>query len=72
MGNKDSNEKADRFFLGLGGVLERGADAGIGLMTLPQQIFKAGSDFISSPMGGILIPIVAIGGLYVVSQVVKK
>jgi hypothetical protein len=56
----------------LGGVLEKGAGAGIGLMTLPQQIFKAGSDFISSPMGSILIPIVAIGGLYVVSQVVKK
>ena len=72
MGNKDSNEKADRFFLGLGGVLERGANSAINTLTLPQQLFKAGTDFISSPMGSILIPIVAIGGLYVVSQVVKK
>ena len=72
MGNKDSNEKVDRFFLGLGGVLEKGANSAINTLTLPQQLFKAGTDFISSPMGSILIPIVAIGGLYVVSQVVKK
>ena len=72
MGNKDSSDKADRFFLGLGGILERGASAGISAMTLPQQLLKAGTDFISSPMGGILIPIVAIGGLYVASQIVKK
>ena len=72
MGNKDSNEKADRFFLGVGSILEKGANSAINTLTLPQQLFKAGTDFISSPMGSILIPIVAIGGLYVVSQVVKK
>ena len=72
MGNKDSNEKVDRFFLGVGGLLEKGANSAISTLTLPQQLLKAGTDFISSPMGSIQIPIVAIGGLYVVSQVVKK
>ena len=45
MGNKDSSDKADRFFLGLGGILERGANAGVSALTLPQQLMKAGTDF---------------------------
>ena len=72
MGKKDSNEKADRFFLGVGSIFEKGANSAISTLTLPQQLLKAGTDYISSPMGSILIPIVAFGGLYVVSQVVKK
>ena len=72
MGNSKSDQGAKDFFYGVGGVLERGANASINALTLPQQLLKAGTDFISSPMGSILIPIVAIGGLYVVSQVVKK
>ena len=72
MGNKDSSDKADRFFLGLGGIAERGANSAISVLSLPQQLMKSATDFISSPMGGILIPIVAIGGLYVASQIVKK
>ena len=72
MGNKQSDENAQKFLFGIGGILERGANAGVSALTLPQQLFKAGTDFISSPMGGILIPIVAIGGLYVASQIVKK
>jgi len=72
MGNKQSEENANKFFYGVGGILERGANTAISTMTFPQQLLKAGTDFISSPMGSILIPIVAIGGLYVVSQVVKK
>ena len=71
MGNKDSSDKADRFFLGLGGILERGANAGVSALTLPQQSLKAGTDFISSPLGSIMIPIVAIGGLYVITQIKK-
>ena len=71
MGNKDSSDKADRFFLGLGGILERGANAGVSALTLPQQLLKAGTDFISSPMGSLMIPIIAIGGLYVITQIKK-
>jgi hypothetical protein len=72
MGNAKSDQGAKDFFYGVCGILERGANTAISTMTLPQQLLKAGTDFISSPMGSILIQIVAIGGLYVVSQVVKK
>ena len=72
MGNKQSDEGAQRFFGGLGGILERGANSAVNTLTLPQQIFKSASDFISSPMGSLMIPIVAIGGLYIASQVIKK
>ena len=71
MGNKDSSDKADRFFLGLGGIAERTANAGVGMLTLPQQLMKSATDFISSPMGSLMIPIVAIGGLYVITQIKK-
>ena len=71
MGNKDSSDKADRFFLGLGGIAERGANSAISMLTLPQQLMKSATDFISSPMGFLMIPIVAIGGLYVITQIKK-
>ena len=71
MGNKDSNEKADRFFLGVGSILERGANTAISTMTFPQQLLKAGTDFMNSPMAMIMIPVIAIGGLYVVTQIKK-
>ena len=72
MGNKQSDAGAERFFGGLGGILERGGNAVVGTLTLPQQLMKSATDFISSPMGSLMIPIVAIGGLYIASQVVKK
>ena len=72
MGNKQSDEGAKKFFGGLGGILERGANAAFNTMTLPQQMIKAGTDFISSPIGSIMIPIVALGGLYIASQVLIK
>ena len=72
MGNKQSDAGARDFFYGLGGIAERGANSAISVLSLPQQLMKSATDFISSPMGGILIPIVAIGGLYVASQIVKK
>ena len=69
MGNKQSDQGAKDFFYGLGGVLERGANAGVGLLTLPQQLMKSATDFISSPMGSIMIPIMGIGALYVITQI---
>ena len=71
MGNKQSDENAQKFLFGIGGILERGANAGVSALTLPQQLLKAGTDFISSPLGSIMIPIVAIGGLYVITQIKK-
>jgi hypothetical protein len=69
MGNKQSDQGARDFFYGLGGVLERGANAGVGLLTLPQQLMKSATDFVSSPMGSIMIPIMGIGALYVITQI---
>ena len=69
MGNKQSDENAQKFLFGLGGVLERGANAGVGMLTLPQQLLKSTTDFISSPMGSIMIPIMGIGALYVITQI---
>ena len=69
MGNKQSDQGAKDFFYGLGGVLERGANAGVGMLTLPQQLLKGATDFISSPMGSIMIPIMGIGALYVITQI---
>ena len=69
MGNKQSDQGAKDFFYGLGGVLERGANAGVGLLTLPQQLMKSATDFVSSPMSSIMIPIMGIGALYVITQI---
>ena len=71
MGNKQSDAGARDFFFGIGGIAERTANAGIGMLTLPQQLMKSATDFISSPMGSLMIPIVAIGGLYVITQIKK-
>jgi len=72
MGNKQSDEGAAKFFGGIGGMFEKTFDAGLGVLTMPQQMMKSATNFISSPMGGIMIPIIAIGGLYIASQVIKK
>ena len=72
MGNKQSDEGAQKFFGGLGGILERGANAAVNTLTLPQQLMKSAIDFVSSPMGSIMIPIVALGGIYIASQVLIK
>ena len=69
MGNKQSDQGAKDFFYGLGGILERGSNAAINTLTLPQQLLKSTTDFISSPMGSIMIPIMGIGALYVITQI---
>jgi hypothetical protein len=71
MGNKQSDAGARDFFFGIGGILEKGANTAISTLTLPQQLMKSATDFISSPMGSLMIPIVAIGGLYVITQIKK-
>jgi len=69
MGNKQSDAGARDFFYGVGGILDRGANAGVGMLTLPQQLMKSATDFVSSPMGSIMIPIMGIGALYVITQI---
>ena len=71
MGNKQSDAGARDFFYGLGGIAERTANAGVSMLTLPQQLMKSATDFISSPMGSIMIPIMGIGVLYVITQIKK-
>ena len=71
MGNKQSDAGARDFFFGIGGILEKGANTAISTLSLPQQLMKSATDFISSPMGSLMIPIVAIGGLYVITQIKK-
>jgi hypothetical protein len=71
MGNKQSDENAQKFLFGIGGILERGANAGVSALTLPQQLMKSATDFVSSPMGSIMIPIMGIGALYVITQIKK-
>ena len=72
MGNKQSDEGAERFFGSIGGMFEKSFDASLSMMTLPAQLMKSTTSFISSPMGGIMLPILAIGGLYIATQFIKK
>ena len=72
MGNKQSDAGARDFFYGLGGALERGAGAVSSTLGAPGQLANALSSYISSPLGGITLPIIIIGGLYVASQVIRR
>ena len=71
MGNTKSNQDAKRFFDGVNDVLEKGFNTGIDIISMPTKMMNAISNFLSSPLGGIVIPIMAIGGLYVVTQIKK-
>ena len=72
MGNEQGNRGAEKFFGGIGGILEKGANAAVGTLTIPQQLMKSATDFVSSPIGSIMIPIMGIAGLYIASQVLMK
>ena len=72
MGNKQSDKGARDFFYGVGGVLERGAGALTSTIGAPGALAGALSNYISSPLGGITLPIIILGGLYVASQVLIK
>jgi len=72
MGNKQSDAGARDFFYGLGGALERGAGAVSSTLGAPGQLANALSSYISSPLGGITLPIIILGGLYVASQVIRR
>jgi hypothetical protein len=72
MGTKQSNDGAKDFFYKIGGVLEKGANSLTSSLAAPGQIAAALSNYISSPLGGITLPIIILGGMYVASQVVSR
>jgi hypothetical protein len=72
MGNKQSDAGARDFFYGIGGALEKQAGALSSTLGAPGQLANALSSYISSPLGGITLPIIILGGLYVASQVIRR
>ena len=70
MGNENSNEKAQQFFENLGDQIQQRTDRANDLFyktaSIPSQIVGAATQFLTSPMSGLIIPIVALGGLYIV------
>ena len=72
MGNEQSNKGARDFFFGVGGTLEKGAGALSSTIGAPGQLPGALSNYMNSRLGGITLPIIILGGLYVASQVLKK
>jgi hypothetical protein len=70
MGNENSNEKAQQFFENLGTQIQQRTDRANDLFyktaSIPSQIVGAATQFLTNPMSGLIIPIVALGGLYIV------
>ena len=76
MGNKESNENAEEFFTGFcNGLVDR-FDKGFGgimnTVNAPGNLANSVGEYINSPLGGIMIPIMLVGGLFVVITVFGK
>ena len=76
MGNKESNENAEEFFNGFGNGLVDRFDKGFGgimnTVNAPGNLANSVGEYINSPLGGIMIPIMLVGGLFVVITVFGK
>jgi len=76
MGNKESNENAEEFFNGFGNGLVDRFDKGYGgimnTVSAPGNLANSVGEYINSPLGGIMIPIMLVGGLFVVITVFGK
>ena len=76
MGNKESNEKAEEFFNGFGNGLVDRFDQGFGgimnTVKATDNLANSLGSYITSPLCGIMLPIMVIGGLFVGSTVFKK
>ena len=70
MGNENSNERARDFFMGIGGTIERGANTAMNIASAPTRLMDAFGKFLSGP-SSFLLPVVALGGLYIVMQYKK-
>jgi len=71
MGNEQSNEDAKKFFYGIGGKIEKGFDSAVNTITAPSRLMDSFGKFLTSPTTGIILTIVALGGLYIVLQFKK-
>jgi hypothetical protein len=71
MGNENSNEQARDFFMGIGGKIEKGFDSAVNVATAPSRLMDSMGKFLTSPTTGIILPIVALGGLYIIMQFKK-
>ena len=67
MGNSESDQGAKDFFYGVGGKIEKGFDSAMNTFTAPSRLMDAFGKFLTGP-SSLLLPVVAIGGLYVVMQ----
>ena len=70
MGNSESDQRAKDFFYGIGGSIERGANTAMNIASAPTRLMDAFGKFLSGP-SSFLIPVIAIGGLYVAMQFKK-
>ena len=71
MGNSESDQRAKDFFYGVGGKIEKGFDSAVNTITAPSRLMDSFGKFLTSPTTGIILPIVALGGLYIVMQYKK-
>jgi hypothetical protein len=73
MGNTQETDKGARdFFYNIGGIFEKGAGAITSTIAAPGTLANALGNYINSPLGGITLPIIIIGGMFVASQVLTK
>ena len=71
MGNSESDQRAKDFFYGIGGSIEKGANTAMNIASAPARLMDSMGKFLTSPTTGIILPIVALGGLYIVMQYKK-
>lgn len=76
MGNSKSNEETKDFFTGFSNTLTSKFDQGFsGIMNTvnaPGNLANSVGQYINSPLGGIMLPILIVGGLFVVSSVISN
>lgn len=72
MGNSKSAQGANDFFKTVGSKLNGLADGVVGTISAPANLAKSMGEYLNSPMGGMMVPILIIGGLYVASQVLSN
>jgi hypothetical protein len=68
MGNSKSAQGANDFFKTIGSKLNNTADGLINTISAPGNMAKSMGEYLNSPMGGMMVPILALGGLYIASQ----
>ena len=68
MGTQQSNDGAAKFFGTIGADIQGVASGAINMINMPAQIMGSISGFLSSPLSGITLPIIIIGGLYFITK----